>query len=334
MRASYAHRVPRKARVCGTARAARARTARGRRWVVRVRDTTEPQVIGKVTPAYLDVIAQGVEHRRALERAWIRSRFMAVPLLAHGGVVGSLVFISTKRRSSLPTDAERPVCARRSRCAPRWRLRRRGCTASRREAIRLRDDVLSVVAHDLRNPLGTILLQVGLLQARGTAARAPNAGRPARRASNAPRSGWAAPDSGSARHRRAWRAAALRIEPARLATRHRRSPTHVASATRRSLQSASLSLQNERRREDLPESGRDRERFLQVFENLIGNAISSARRAAASPSAPRAGSAARTLLGQRHRRWDLRRGLAPRVRAAVAGAQAARATARGSVYRS
>ena len=33
-------------------------------------------------------------------------------------------------------------------------------------AIKLRDDVLSVVAHDLRNPLGTILLQAGLLRRR------------------------------------------------------------------------------------------------------------------------------------------------------------------------
>ena len=34
------------------------------------------------------------------------------------------------------------------------------------EAIKLRDDVLNVVAHDLRNPLGTILLQAGLLRRR------------------------------------------------------------------------------------------------------------------------------------------------------------------------
>ena len=50
--------------------------------------------------------------------------------------------------------------------------------------IRMRDDVLSVVAHDLRNPLGTILLQAGLLR-RGD--RDGNAARDARpRSSSAP----------------------------------------------------------------------------------------------------------------------------------------------------
>ena len=39
-----------------------------------------------------------------------------------------------------------------------------------REAIQVRDEVLSIVAHDLRNPLGTILMQTALLQRRETTA--------------------------------------------------------------------------------------------------------------------------------------------------------------------
>ena len=35
------------------------------------------------------------------------------------------------------------------------------------DAVRLRDDVLDIVAHDLRNPLGTILLQAAMLRRGG-----------------------------------------------------------------------------------------------------------------------------------------------------------------------
>ena len=77
---------------------------------------------------------------------------MGVPLLAHGGVVGSLVFISTtasRRSPSRMFPSPGQVATRAALAVEKARLYRIA-----QHAIQLRDDVLSIVAHDLRNPLG------------------------------------------------------------------------------------------------------------------------------------------------------------------------------------
>ena len=130
------------------------------------------------------------------------------------------------------------------------------------QAIRTRDEILGIVAHDLRSPLGAILMQASLLQRRG-----------------------AEVDLGKAIERSARRMNRLiedlldvtRIEAGYFAIDR----THVAvlaliadavEGQRAAATSASLELQVDAAK-DLPDVWADRDRVLQIFENLIGNAI-------------------------------------------------------------
>jgi PAS domain S-box-containing protein len=228
-----------------------------------VRDTRQPLVISEVTPADLNQIAQGAEHRRLLDELGPRS-CMALPLLAHGGVVGSLVFISStaeRRFSQADVPMAEAIAVRAALAIEKARVHRIA-----QDAIRLRDDVLSVVAHDLRNPLGTILLQVGLM--RRDPGRERRAGRPADVIERAAiRMRHLIQDLLDVARMEGGR---LRIEPAPLATAH--ALADAVAAHEALVASASLQLHVDAPA-DLPAIWADRERFLQVFENLIGNAI-------------------------------------------------------------
>ena len=89
----FVHRDPTKAPLC---RRIEALALEGRQQHVgaTVRKTRRPMLIGSVTPGHLDAIAQTAEHRQTLRELEPKS-ILALPLLAHGGVVGSLLFIST-----------------------------------------------------------------------------------------------------------------------------------------------------------------------------------------------------------------------------------------------
>jgi signal transduction histidine kinase len=131
----------------------------------------------------------------------------------------------------------------------------------------MRDDVLGIVAHDLRNPLSAILMQTSVLRLRG-AEGDPRLRKPV-----------------EAVERAARRMSDLiqdlldvtSMEAGRLSVEKVRSPagelvtdcveTQVALAT-----SASLVLHTEVP-PGLPEVCADRGRIQQVFENLIGNAV-------------------------------------------------------------
>jgi signal transduction histidine kinase len=134
-------------------------------------------------------------------------------------------------------------------------------------AVRMRDDVLGVVAHDLRNPLGTILMQAALLRRRGVEPET-----------------WARKPS-EVIERAATRMNRLiqdlldvaRMEGGRLSIDQARVSAwqllaDAAQAQEPLAASASLELRLDADRE-LPELWADRHRLLQVFENLIGNAI-------------------------------------------------------------
>jgi signal transduction histidine kinase len=134
-------------------------------------------------------------------------------------------------------------------------------------ASQLRDQVLGVVAHDLRNPLSTILLQAAALKRRGP--------EPERRSAK-PR---------EAIFRAATRmnhliqdlldvalmeAGQLTVERARLSVREL--IIGAVDMQRPLAASSSLDLRVDVD-PDVPDVWIDRERLLQVFENLIGNAI-------------------------------------------------------------
>ena len=256
------HRDPDKAAACRTLEKSKIDTSRP--YVGSAVRATRQSLIRDVTPGYLDAIAQSEDARRALHELDPKS-FMGVPLLAHGGVVGSLVFISTtasRRFTAHDVPFAQAVATRAALAVERARLYRIA-----QHAIQLRDDVLSIVAHDLRNPLGTILMQASMLRRKG--------GAPERRSRK----------PGEVIERAATRMNHLiqdlldvaRMEGGRLTIEPERVPAGqiIADAVQAQapfVAAARLELRLQAERE-LPELWADRSRVLQVFENLVGNAI-------------------------------------------------------------
>ena len=137
-----------------------------------------------------------------------------------------------------------------------------------RRAIQSRDEVLGIVAHDLRTPLGTILMQAALL-GRG-APREPD---------ERIRTAAEAIERSATRMSRLiqdlldvtrMEARALTIQPSRLRTAQLLFDAVQAESALASSRSIDLRFEHAR---NLPDIWGDRDRLLQIFENLIGNAL-------------------------------------------------------------
>jgi PAS domain S-box-containing protein len=228
------------------------------------RVSKQPVLITEVTPATLDTVAQAGEHRRLMRELNPRS-VLALPLLAHGGMVGSLVFISTttgRRYTQNDVPFAQEVASRAALAIEKARL-----YTVAQHAIRMRDDVLSVVAHDLRNPLGTILLQAGLLR-RGDREPAKRSRRPAEVIERA---------ATRMNHLIQDLLDVARMEGGRLNIQQERvSPQQAVAEVVQAQEPLSTSASLELRLDlepDLPDLWADRDRLHQIFQNLIGNAI-------------------------------------------------------------
>src|SRR5262249_46449128 len=134
-------------------------------------------------------------------------------------------------------------------------------------AIRARDEVLGVVAHDLRNPLHTIVMQASLLRRRG-----PEPERRSRRPSDTI-------ERAAARMRRIIEDLldVTRLESGILEVRCAAVPpgnllAELALNQQDSVASRGLELRLEVT-DTLPMVWADKDRLLQVFDNLIGNAM-------------------------------------------------------------
>jgi signal transduction histidine kinase len=199
--------------------------------------------------------AQSDEHLRLLRAAEIKS-MMVAPLVAHGRLVGALCLLSsTPQRvyGRLDLQLAEELGRRAALAIDNARLYR---IAQR--AIRARDDVLGIVAHDLRNPLSAIGLQAEMLDEQ-------KAGEVIHR--NARRMNRLIQDLLDVSHLDSGR---LTVEQARVSTRDL-----LASAieTQRLLvDGAGLALDVELAA-DLPDVLADRDRLLQIIENLVSNAL-------------------------------------------------------------
>jgi PAS domain S-box-containing protein len=223
-----------------------------------------PTVIEHVTPALLESIAERPEHARALLATGVTS-FMAVPLMARGQPLGVLLFGSSTPSRVYGQDHLRLAEALSGRAAMAIDNARLYRTAV--EATQLRDHVLGVVAHDLRNPLSAILLQAGALKRQGP--------EPERRSG---KSGETIDRAVMRMNRliqdlldvRLMESGQLIIEGSRVSPREL-----IISAVdmhRPMASSASLELRVDLDRA-VPDVWGDRDRLLQVFDNLIGNAM-------------------------------------------------------------
>jgi PAS domain S-box-containing protein len=227
-------------------------------------ESGRPILIEHITPELVASLAKDPEHLQTLLATDVTS-LMAVPLKIRGQAIGALLFGSSTPSRVYGLDDLRVAEALADRAAmaiENARLYRASVLATQ-----LRDQVLGVVAHDLRNPLSTILLQAAALKRHGP--------EPERRSAK----------PSEAIHRAATRmnrliqdlldvalmeSGQLTIERARLSARE----LIVAAVEMQRLlaRSSSLDLRVDLD-DDVPDVWGDRDRLLQVFENLISNAI-------------------------------------------------------------
>jgi signal transduction histidine kinase len=217
-----------------------------------------------VVPAHMEEWAVNEEHLRLLRETEVRS-LLWVPLLGRDRVLGGFCLASaTPARQYGPDDLRlaEEIARRASLSLDNARLYR-----AAERAIAARDEVLAIVAHDLRNPLGVIKMQANVLQRRGGEAESR-----ARKVSERI-------------ERAAGRMERLiqdlldvtRVEAGQLALeraplRPRDVAVEAVDAQKTLAASCSIELRLDLA-EDVSDIFADRHRMLQVFENLIGNAI-------------------------------------------------------------
>jgi signal transduction histidine kinase len=224
-----------------------------------------PILMSDVAPGYLETRAVDAEHLRLL-RALDPTSFIIAPLVARGQSLGTLAFgASGGSRRYGPMDVS---IAERLATVVALAMDNVRTYQDLERAVRARDEVLGIVAHDLRNPLNTILAAARIVESHI--------------ADDGARTGHTSVEIILRSVTRATRlisdllditsidAGQLSIVPDRFSAEQL-----VIDATddqRLLASSASVDLRLDLER-PLPEAWADRDRCLQVFENLIGNAI-------------------------------------------------------------
>jgi len=147
-----------------------------------------------------------------------------------------------------------------------------------RSAVGTRDEVLRIVAHDLRNPLGTILLSASMLKDPGKGNGNGN-GKGHASGNGMVRKSADTIEGAARRMNRLIRDLidVTRSETGQLEVEHAAIPPKeivlAAAAAQQTLANdASITIETEAA-DDLPKMSGDRDRLLQILENLIGNAL-------------------------------------------------------------
>jgi PAS domain S-box-containing protein len=227
-------------------------------------ESKRPVVVEQVTLQYIESLGQGPGHLQALLATGVTS-FVAVPLLMRGQALGALFLGSSTLSRVFGQNDLRLAEALADRAAMAIENARLYRASVR--ATQLRDQVLGVVVHDLRGPLSNILMQVWALKRQGS--------EPERRSLKPVE----VIQRAATRMNRLiqdlldvalMEAGQLTIERSRLSAGGL--IVEAVDMQRPLASSSSLALQVEVG-PDVPEVWGDWDRLLQVFENLIGNAI-------------------------------------------------------------
>jgi PAS domain S-box-containing protein len=128
--------------------------------VVRVITEAKSWLVREVDPTVIRASALNEMHFDILEEVAPRS-LMTVPLIASGRVLGALTLVSSEsgRRYADDDLALAEELARRAALA----VDNARLFSEAQQATRARDEMLAVVAHDLRNPLNTVAMSCSLL---------------------------------------------------------------------------------------------------------------------------------------------------------------------------
>ncbi|WP_438036685.1 sensor histidine kinase [Sorangium sp. So ce204] len=126
----------------------------------RVLRNGEPLLIPEITESAVGAAAHDPGHRGSL-RAGGSGAVMVVPLVARGRTIGTLTFVTaepSRRYSAADLVVAEEVARRAATAVENARLYQHA-----QRAIRTRDDFLAIVSHDLKNPLSAILTAAALL---------------------------------------------------------------------------------------------------------------------------------------------------------------------------
>jgi PAS domain S-box-containing protein len=144
------------------------------RGAAKVARTGQPELYPDIPDELLVAATRDPEHLRVIRELGLRSA-ITVPLVARGQPIGALtlVYAESGRRYTAADLALAEEIGRRAGIAvDNARLYREA-----REAVRVRDEFLSIAGHELKTPLAALLLQVGSLER--TVARDPGGVDPA-----------------------------------------------------------------------------------------------------------------------------------------------------------
>jgi signal transduction histidine kinase len=126
-----------------------------------------PELVSDIPREAFLAAARDPEHRAMLERLTIRS-YMCVPMLARGKILGAITLISSSRRyDAADLVLAQEIAQRAGQAVDNARLYREA-----QEAVKVRDEFLSIASHELRTPLTPLLLHVQALE-RATSSAGP-----------------------------------------------------------------------------------------------------------------------------------------------------------------
>jgi signal transduction histidine kinase len=130
-------------------------------WAEAVR-TGRTQVIKAVDDEYLRSIARDEGHLRLL-RELAPTSYIIIPLAARGRILGSLLFATASDSGRLYTDRDVAIANEVGRRIS-FALDNAILYRAAEQAARTREETVAVVSHDLKNPLATIQMAVSFLK--------------------------------------------------------------------------------------------------------------------------------------------------------------------------
>ncbi|HEY3747377.1 MAG TPA: PAS domain S-box protein, partial [Gemmatimonadaceae bacterium] len=128
--------------------------------LIRVMTTGYPVLEAEITPAFIRASFSEPSQRQMVQALGPRS-FICVPLVSSGKILGALTLVTSgsgRRYDEADLSLAADMARRAAIVVEHARLFHEA-----QQATRARDDVLAVVAHDLRNPLNTVTMAIGLM---------------------------------------------------------------------------------------------------------------------------------------------------------------------------